>query len=50
MNQQLVLISMSAANALAVYPQLAPALFGREGSAVAGHYAEQFARLFGKKG
>lgn len=46
----LVLISMSAANALAVYPQLARALFGREGSAVADHYAEQLARLFGKKG
>ncbi len=44
----LVLISMSAANALTVYPQLARGLFGRDGSSpeLTEHYAEQLAILF----
>jgi TetR/AcrR family transcriptional regulator len=43
----LMLIGMSAANALAVYPQLARSLFGADpGSAeLVEHYAEQLARL-----
>lgn len=38
---------MSAANALAVYPQLARGLFGADGSSpeLVEHYAEQLARL-----
>jgi AcrR family transcriptional regulator len=43
----LLLISMSAANALAVYPQLARGLFGADGRSpeLVEHYAEQLARL-----
>ena len=43
----LVLITMSAANALAVYPQLARGLLGGDGSApeVVDRYADQLARL-----
>ncbi|MER6048198.1 TetR family transcriptional regulator [Streptomyces sp. NPDC001793] len=43
----LLLIQMSAANALAVYPQLARGLFGADGSSpeVVEHYAGQLAKL-----
>jgi AcrR family transcriptional regulator len=45
----LVLIGMSAANALAVYPQLARGLFGADGRSpdLVEHYAEQLARVIG---
>lgn len=47
----LLLIAMSASNALAVYPQLARGLFGADGSSpeVVEHYAEQLARLLGRR-
>jgi hypothetical protein len=43
---------MGAANALAVYPQLARGLFGADGSSaeLVEHYAEQLARLIGRLG
>ena len=46
----LLLIGMSAANALAVYPQLARGLFGVDGSSpeLVEHYADQLARLIGR--
>lgn len=47
----LVLIGMSAGNALATYPQLARGLFGKDAtsSEVVERYAEQLALLFGVK-
>jgi AcrR family transcriptional regulator len=44
----LMFITMSAANALAVYPQVARGLFGRDGSSpeLVEHYAEQLAAFF----
>jgi TetR/AcrR family transcriptional regulator len=47
-----LLMAMSAANALAVYPQLARGLFGRDGTSeeVVEHYADQLARLFTRAG
>jgi TetR/AcrR family transcriptional regulator len=46
----LVLIAMSAANALAVYPQLARGLFGADGTSaeLVEHYAEQLAQVIGR--
>jgi TetR/AcrR family transcriptional regulator len=46
----LVLITMSAANALAVYPQLARGLFDADGSSaeLVEHYAEQLAQVIGR--
>ncbi|NIJ10403.1 AcrR family transcriptional regulator [Saccharomonospora amisosensis] len=46
----LLLIGMSAANALAVYPQLARGIFGADGSSpeLVQHYADQLAQLFGR--
>jgi AcrR family transcriptional regulator len=46
----LLLIAMSAANALTVYPQLARALLGADGSSsrLVEHYAEQLALLIGR--
>jgi AcrR family transcriptional regulator len=41
------LIAMSAANAFAVYPQLARGLFGATSPEVVEHYAEQLALLLG---
>lgn len=48
----LLLIQMSAANALAVYPQLARALFGADGGSpeLVEHYAGQLALLVGSLG
>lgn len=48
----LVLIGMSAANALAVYPQLARGLFGADGSSpeLVEHYAEQLATVIDRLG
>ncbi|MET9065376.1 TetR/AcrR family transcriptional regulator [Streptosporangium sandarakinum] len=48
----LLLIGMSAANALAIYPQLARGLFGADGSSpeLVEHYAEQLGRLIGRLG
>jgi AcrR family transcriptional regulator len=49
----LLLIGMSAANALAVYPQLARGLFGADAKAspeLVEHYAGQLARLIGRPG
>jgi TetR/AcrR family transcriptional regulator len=48
----LLLIGMSAANALAVYPQLARSLFGTDGNSpeLVEHYAEQLAQLIGRPG
>ncbi|MER0443403.1 TetR family transcriptional regulator [Streptomyces sp. Edi4] len=48
----LLLMEMSAANALAVYPQLARALFGADASSpeVVECYAEQLAQLIGRLG
>ena len=48
----LLLIGMSAGNALAVYPQLARGLFGADGGSpeLVDHYAEQLARLIGRLG
>ncbi|GAA2210543.1 TetR family transcriptional regulator [Nonomuraea monospora] len=48
----LMLIGMSAGNALAVYPQLARGLFGADGGSaeVVEHYAEQVAYLIGLLG
>lgn len=48
----LLLIGMSAANALAVYPQLARGLFGADGRSpeLVEHYAEQLALLIGRLG
>ncbi|WP_084965533.1 TetR/AcrR family transcriptional regulator [Thermoactinospora rubra] len=48
----LLLIAMSAGNALAVYPQLARGLFGADGSSpeLVEHYAEQLARLIARLG
>lgn len=48
----LLLIGMSAAHALAVYPQLARGLFGADGSspALVEHYAEQLAQVIGRLG
>jgi AcrR family transcriptional regulator len=48
----LLLIGISAANALAVYPQLARGLLGADGSSpeLVEHYAEQLARLIGRPG
>jgi TetR/AcrR family transcriptional regulator len=48
----LLLIGMGAANALAVYPQLARGLFGADGSSaeLVEHYAEQLAQLIGRLG
>jgi hypothetical protein len=42
---------MAACNALAVYPQLARGLFGRDGSSPeqVEHYAEQLATFFGSR-
>lgn len=47
----LLLIGMTAANALAVYPQLARGLFGADGSSpdLVEHYAEQLAKLIGRR-
>jgi TetR/AcrR family transcriptional regulator len=47
----LLLMVMSAANALAVYPQLARGLFGADGGSpeLVEHYAEQLARLIGPR-
>jgi TetR/AcrR family transcriptional regulator len=47
-----LLMAMSAANALAVYPQLARGLFGRDGTSeeVVEHYADQLARLCTRAG
>lgn len=47
----IVLISMSAANALAVYPHVARGLFGKDGSSaeLMEHYAEQLAKFFGSR-
>jgi AcrR family transcriptional regulator len=44
----LLLIAMSAANALAVYPQLSRALFDSDGTSpeLVAHYAQQLGRLF----
>jgi TetR/AcrR family transcriptional regulator len=46
----LLLISMSAGNALAVYPQLARALFGTEAGSpeLVDHYADQLAKLLAR--
>lgn len=46
----LMLIAMGAANALAVYPQVARGLFGRDGRSpeLIEHYAEQLAALLGR--
>lgn len=46
----LLLITMSAANALAVYPQLSRALFGADGSSpeLVVHYGEQLAQLIAR--
>jgi TetR/AcrR family transcriptional regulator len=48
----LLLITMSAANALAVYPQLARGLLDTDGSSpeVVEHYAEQLAQLIRRRG
>ncbi|MQA94991.1 MAG: TetR family transcriptional regulator [Streptosporangiales bacterium] len=48
----LLLIGMSAASALAVYPQLARGLFGADADApeLVEHYAEQLARLLARSG
>lgn len=48
----LLLMVMSAANALAVYPQLARGLFGADGSSseLVERYAEQLAQLIGRLG
>lgn len=48
----LLLITMSAANALAVYPHLARGLFGTDGSSpeLVEHYADQLAQLIGRLG
>jgi AcrR family transcriptional regulator len=48
----LTFIAMSAANALAVYPQLARGLFGKDGSSpeLVAHYADEVAKLFGRLG
>ena len=47
----LLLIAMSASNALAVYPQLARGLFGADGSSpeLVEHYAEQLGDLLGRR-
>jgi TetR/AcrR family transcriptional regulator len=47
----LMLITMSAANALAVYPQIARGLFGRDGRSaeLVEHYAEQLATFFSSR-
>jgi TetR/AcrR family transcriptional regulator len=49
--EAVVLITMAACNALAVYPQLARGLFGRDGSSPeqVEHYAEQLATFFGSR-
>lgn len=46
----LMLIAMSAGNALAVYPQLARGLFGKDGSSpeLVAHYAEELAKVLTK--
>lgn len=43
---------MSAANALAVYPQLARGLFGKDGSSpeLVEHYANEVAKVFSRLG
>ncbi|HEY3682239.1 MAG TPA: TetR family transcriptional regulator [Streptosporangiaceae bacterium] len=48
----LMLIAMSAANALAVYPQIARALFGADGGSpeLVERYAEQVGRVIGRLG
>lgn len=48
----LLLIVMSAGNALAVYPQLTRGLFGADGGSpeLVEHYAEQLAQLIGRLG
>jgi TetR/AcrR family transcriptional regulator len=47
----LMLISMSASNALAVYPQIARGLFGRDARSaeLVEHYAEQLATFLGRR-
>jgi AcrR family transcriptional regulator len=48
----LMLIAMSAGNALAVYPQVARGLFGRDGSSpeLVEHYANELAKILTKLG
>jgi AcrR family transcriptional regulator len=47
-----LLMTMGAANALTVYPQLARGMFGRDGTSdeLVEHYADQLARLFTRAG
>lgn len=47
----LALVSMAACNALAVYPQLARGIFGRDGSSgeLVEHFAEQLATFFSSR-